>query len=134
MEGLGALVFAAFLIPTAPRRKGSTLGAFGLILPNRGVLLGAVTPDELLDLGEAADKSGAFQSLWVGDSLLAKPRLESVIVLGALAGRTRRVRLGVACMATFAHRHPVLLAVQWSTLDVLSNGRALLDRLPRRLR
>ena len=102
------------------------MGAFGLTLANRGVLLGAVTPDELLDLGEAADRSGAFQSLWVGDSLLAKPRLESVVLLGALAGRTRRVRVGVACMATFPQRHPVLLAAQWASLDVISNGRALL--------
>jgi alkanesulfonate monooxygenase SsuD/methylene tetrahydromethanopterin reductase-like flavin-dependent oxidoreductase (luciferase family) len=102
------------------------MGAFGLTLPNRGVLLGAVTPDELLDLGEAADRSGAFQSIWVGDSLLAKPRVESVVLLGALAGRTRRARLGVACMASFPQRHPVLLAVQWASLDVLSNGRALL--------
>jgi alkanesulfonate monooxygenase SsuD/methylene tetrahydromethanopterin reductase-like flavin-dependent oxidoreductase (luciferase family) len=102
------------------------MGAFGLTLPNRGVLLGAVAPDELLSLGEAADRSGAFQSLWVGDSILAKPRLESVVLLGGLAGRTRQVRLGVACMASFAHRHPVLLALQWASLDVLSNGRALL--------
>ncbi|HKX16645.1 MAG TPA: LLM class flavin-dependent oxidoreductase [bacterium] len=102
------------------------MGAFGLTLANRGVLLGAVRPDELLDLGEAADRSGAFQSLWVGDSLLAKPRLESVVLLGALAGRTRRVRVGVACMATFPQRHPVLLAAQWASLDVISNGRALL--------
>jgi alkanesulfonate monooxygenase SsuD/methylene tetrahydromethanopterin reductase-like flavin-dependent oxidoreductase (luciferase family) len=100
--------------------------AFGLTLPNRGVLLGAIAPDELLTLGELADQSGAFQSLWVGDSILAKPRVESVVLLGALAGRTRRVRLGVACMSTFAHRHPVLLALQWASLDVLSNGRALL--------
>jgi alkanesulfonate monooxygenase SsuD/methylene tetrahydromethanopterin reductase-like flavin-dependent oxidoreductase (luciferase family) len=102
------------------------MGSFGLTLPNRGVLLGAVTPDALLDLGEAADRSGAFQSIWVGDSLLAKPRVESVVLLGALAGRTRRARLGVACMASFPQRHPVLLAVQWASLDVLSNGRALL--------
>ena len=103
-----------------------TMGAFGLTLPNRGVLLGATTADELLNLGEAADRSRAFQSIWVGDSLLAKPRLESVVLLGALAGRTRGTRLGVACMATFPQRHPVLLAVQWASLDVLSNGRALL--------
>ena len=102
------------------------MGSFGLTLANRGVLLGAVKPGELLDLGEAADRSGAFQSLWVGDSLLAKPRLESVVLLGALAGRTRRVRVGVACMATFPQRHPVLLAAQWASLDVISNGRALL--------
>src|SRR6185369_10826024 len=37
-----------------------------------------------------------------------------------------RVRLGVGCMATFVHRHPVLLAHQWASLDVLSGGRSLL--------
>jgi len=102
------------------------MGAFGLTLPNRGVLLGAITPNALLELGELADHSGAFQSLHVGDSILAKPRLESLVLLGALSARTKRTRLGVACMATFAHRHPVLLALQWASLDVLSNGRALL--------
>jgi alkanesulfonate monooxygenase SsuD/methylene tetrahydromethanopterin reductase-like flavin-dependent oxidoreductase (luciferase family) len=102
------------------------MGAFGLTLPNRGVLLGAITPHELLALGELADHSGTFQSLHVGDSILAKPRLEAVVLLGALAARTQRARLGVACMATFVHRHPVLLAFQWASLDVLSNGRALL--------
>ena len=30
----------------------------GLTLPNRGVLLGATTPDQMLDLAEAADRSG----------------------------------------------------------------------------
>jgi len=77
------------------------MGAFGLILSNRGVLLGATTADELLALGETADGSPVFRSLWVGDSILAKPRLESVVLLSALAGRTRRVRLGTACMSTF---------------------------------
>lgn len=102
------------------------MSAFGLTLPNRGVLLGAVSPQELLELGEAADRCGAFRSLYVGDSILAKPRLESIVLLGGLAARTRRLRLGVACMATFVHRHPVLLALQWASLDVLSGGRALL--------
>jgi len=77
------------------------MGTFGLILSNRGVLLGATTADALLALGEAADSSPVFRSLWVGDSILAKPRLESVVLLSALAGRTRRVRLGTACMSTF---------------------------------
>lgn len=102
------------------------MAAFGLTLPNRGVLLGAITSHELLELGELADRSGAFQSLHVGDSFIAKPRLEAVVTLGGLAARTGRVRLGIACMSTFVHRHPVLLAAQWSSLDVLSNGRALL--------
>jgi alkanesulfonate monooxygenase SsuD/methylene tetrahydromethanopterin reductase-like flavin-dependent oxidoreductase (luciferase family) len=32
----------------------------------------------------------------------------------------------VGCMATFPQRHPALLAQQWASLDVLSNGRAWL--------
>jgi alkanesulfonate monooxygenase SsuD/methylene tetrahydromethanopterin reductase-like flavin-dependent oxidoreductase (luciferase family) len=100
--------------------------SFGLILPNRAVVLGAITVRDLLDLTEQGEAAGAFDTIWVGDSLLAKPRLESVTLLSALAAITTRVRLGVGCMATFAHRHPVLLAQQWASLDVLSNGRAWL--------
>jgi alkanesulfonate monooxygenase SsuD/methylene tetrahydromethanopterin reductase-like flavin-dependent oxidoreductase (luciferase family) len=98
----------------------------GLILPNRAVVLGAVTVRDLMDLAVEAEQSGAFDTVWVGDSLLAKPRLESVTLLSALAGATGRVRLGVGCMATFVHRHPVMLAHQWASLDVLSGGRSWL--------
>jgi len=103
-----------------------TTPSLGLILPNRAVVLGAVTARDLIDLTTAAEGSGAFDTIWVGDSLLAKPRLESVTLLGALAGVTTRARLGVGCMATFVHRHPVLLAHQWASLDVLSAGRSWL--------
>jgi alkanesulfonate monooxygenase SsuD/methylene tetrahydromethanopterin reductase-like flavin-dependent oxidoreductase (luciferase family) len=100
--------------------------SFGLILANRAVVLGAVKARDLLDLAVEAERSGVFDAVWVGDSLLAKPRLESVTLLSALAGVTERVRLAVGCMATFVHRHPVLLAQQWASLDVLAGGRALL--------
>ena len=91
-----------------------------VIVPNRAVILGAVTVRELLDLTRQGEASGAFDTIWVGDSLLAKPRLESVTLLSTLAAITTRVRLGVGCMATFAHRHPVLLAQQWaSALSIL---------------
>jgi alkanesulfonate monooxygenase SsuD/methylene tetrahydromethanopterin reductase-like flavin-dependent oxidoreductase (luciferase family) len=98
----------------------------GLTLPNRGVLLGVTTAGEMLDLAEAADRSGKFRSVWVGDSLLGKPRMESISVLAGIAGRTSRVRLGVACMASFVLRDPVLLAYQWASLDLLSGGRTVL--------
>jgi alkanesulfonate monooxygenase SsuD/methylene tetrahydromethanopterin reductase-like flavin-dependent oxidoreductase (luciferase family) len=98
----------------------------GLILANRAVVLGAIKARDLLEQTVTAEASGAFQAVWVGDSLLAKPRLESVTLLSALAGVTRRVRLGVGCLATFVHRHPVLFAQQWASLDVLSEGRAWL--------
>jgi alkanesulfonate monooxygenase SsuD/methylene tetrahydromethanopterin reductase-like flavin-dependent oxidoreductase (luciferase family) len=98
----------------------------GLTLPNRGVLLGVTTPAQMLDLAERADRSGAFRSVWVGDSLLGKPRMESVTLLAGLAARTSRVRLGPACMASFVLRDPVLLAYEWASLDLLAGGRTVL--------
>jgi alkanesulfonate monooxygenase SsuD/methylene tetrahydromethanopterin reductase-like flavin-dependent oxidoreductase (luciferase family) len=93
---------------------------FGLTLPNRGVLFGVETMDDLLRMGQEADENGIFKSVWVGDSILAKRRPESVALLAALAARTRRVRLAVGCMASFPVRHPVLLAAQWATLDQIA--------------
>lgn len=104
-----------------------TQHAFGLTLPNRGVLFGVETMEDLLSMGQEADESGLWRSLWVGDSILAKRRPESVALLSALAARTKKVRLAVGCMASFPVRHPVLLAAQWATLDQIAGpGRALL--------
>jgi len=100
--------------------------SFGLILANRAVVLGAVKASDLVDLTVQAERSSFVDTVWAGDSLLAKPRLESVTLLSALAGVTTKLRLGVGCMATFVHRHPVMLAHQWASLDVLSSGRTLL--------
>src|SRR4029077_6720027 len=100
--------------------------SFGLILANRAVVLGAIQARDLIELSQQAETSGVFDTLWVGDSLLAKPRLEAIALLSALAGATSTMRLAAGCAATFAHRHPLLLAQQWASLDVLSGGRALL--------
>src|SRR3970040_581709 len=100
--------------------------SFGLTLANRGVIIGAVKASDLIDMAQRAEASGVFDAVWVGDSLLAKPRLESVALLSALASVTKKVRLAVGCMATFPHRHPALLAQQWASLDVISEGRAWL--------
>lgn len=98
----------------------------GLLLPNQGVVFGATTVPELFELAALAEESDVFESLWVGDNLLAKPRLESVTLLSALAARTQRCRLGTACMASFPLRHPVVLAAQWGALDCLAEGRTVL--------
>src|SRR5574341_386836 len=100
--------------------------SFGLTLANRGVIIGAVKASELIDMTRKAEESGVFDAVWVGDSLLAKPRLESVSLLSALAAVTSKIRLAVGCMATFVHRHPVLFAQQWASLDVISEGRSWL--------
>jgi alkanesulfonate monooxygenase SsuD/methylene tetrahydromethanopterin reductase-like flavin-dependent oxidoreductase (luciferase family) len=83
-------------------------------------------PKDLIDMAVSAERTGAIDAIWVGDSILSKPRLECIPLLGAIAARTSRVRLGVACMATIAQRNPVLLALQWASLDVLSGGRTWL--------
>ena len=98
----------------------------GLLLPNQGVVFGAVTTRELLELAEEADATGVFDAIFVGDNLLAKPRLESVTLLSALAMRTKKARLGTACMASFPLRDPIVLAAQWAALDNLCEGRSLL--------
>jgi alkanesulfonate monooxygenase SsuD/methylene tetrahydromethanopterin reductase-like flavin-dependent oxidoreductase (luciferase family) len=99
---------------------------FGLTLPNRGVLLGITTPEQMLNMASIADESDVFQSVWVGDSLLGKPRMESITLLSGIAVRTSRLRLGPACMASFPLRDPVLLAYQWASLDLLAGGRTVL--------
>lgn len=103
-----------------------TTRGIGLSLPNRGVLFGATTSEEMIALTERADASPHLDSVWVGDGLVAKARLEAIVALSAIAARTTRVRLGVCCLATFPLRQPVLLAVQWASLDLLSGGRTQL--------
>ena len=111
-------------------KKGLTMAKsgplFGLVLPNQGVAFGAITVAELIELAEAAEQTGVFESVFVGDSLLAKPRMESVTLLSALAVRTTKVRLGTACMASFPLRNPIVLAAQWGALDNLAEGRTIL--------
>lgn len=97
----------------------------GVNLNNREAL---IAPDygvpELLDLGARAEQLG-FDSVWVGDSLLSKPRYEPLTLLAALSQRTTSVGLGTACLVTTL-RNPVQLAQSWATLDVLSAGRTIL--------
>jgi alkanesulfonate monooxygenase SsuD/methylene tetrahydromethanopterin reductase-like flavin-dependent oxidoreductase (luciferase family) len=79
---------------------------------------------DLLRLGEVAEESG-FDSVWVGDSLFSKPRYEPLNVMSALSQRTSRVKLGTACLVT-STRNPLYLALEWATMDQLSNGRSIL--------
>ncbi|WP_051267065.1 LLM class flavin-dependent oxidoreductase [Nakamurella lactea] len=94
------------------------------MLLNRGPVLGVGTVGDLVDTGVAAEEAG-WDSVWVGDSFLAKPRVESIVLLAAIAARTKRVRLGPACMASTPLREPLLLAHQWANLDLLSQGRTI---------
>ena len=97
---------------------------FGLTLPNRGVIIGATTVAEMLQLATDAESAG-WDSVWVGDSIFAKPRLDAMVLLGAIAARTTRLRIGPACFASTPLRNALLLAYQWASLDFLSGGRTI---------
>src|SRR5947209_20340558 len=97
---------------------------FGLTLPNRGVIIGVTTIDEMYTLAQKAEEAD-WDSVWVGDSIFAKPRLDALVLLGSLAARTKRVKLGPGCFASTPLRNALLLAYQWISLDFLSNGRTI---------
>ncbi len=98
----------------------------GLTLPNRGVLFGVTTAEEMLRMAEVADQSGAFASVWVGDSLLGKPRMESMTLLAGIAARTKQRPPRPGLYGQLPLRDPVLLAYQWASLDLLAEGRTVL--------
>lgn len=98
---------------------------FGFNVNNREPLLNEeFSVGDMLDIGAEAEELG-FDSVWVGDNLMEKPRHEPVSTLSAIADRTEDVELGTACMIT-SLRHPVQFAQAWTTLDVISDGRTLL--------
>ena len=100
--------------------------AIGYLLPTREIVMNQDVPNfrTILDLAELAEASG-FDSVWVGDSILARPRFEPLTTLAAVAARTRRVRLGTAVLLPVL-RHPVVLANQVANLDLVANGRLIL--------
>jgi alkanesulfonate monooxygenase SsuD/methylene tetrahydromethanopterin reductase-like flavin-dependent oxidoreductase (luciferase family) len=78
----------------------------------------------LLALAETVEAEG-YDSVWVGDSMFQKSRLEAFTTLGAIAARTQRVRLGTAAVIA-PLRNTTWLALSWACLDRLANGRTIL--------
>jgi len=95
---------------------------FGVLLPTReAVMSGRSDPALLYNMAERAESLG-YDSVWVGDSLTARPRIDALTTLAAVGARTRRVRLGTAIFLA-ALRHPILLAYQLASLDWITGGR-----------
>ena len=99
--------------------------AFGVLLPTReAVMSGRLETAPLLAMAERAEAAG-FDSVWIGDSLTARPRHEPLTLLAAVAARTRRVLVGTAVLLP-ALRNPVVLAHVVGTLDRVAEGRVIL--------
>ncbi|MSP00285.1 MAG: LLM class flavin-dependent oxidoreductase [Acetobacteraceae bacterium] len=97
----------------------------GYLLPTREQIMeGRPEAAPLLELAARAEAEG-FDSVWVGDSLLARPRHDPLTLLAGVAGRVGRVELGTAVLLP-ALRNPVVLAHQVATLDQISEGRLIL--------
>ena len=88
----------------------------GLILPYEGGT-GFSDALALTQRAEALD----FDSVWVPEAW----GTDAISILGALAARTDRIRLGTAIVNVFS-RTPTLLAQTAATLDLISNGRFVL--------
>ena len=106
---------------------------FGLQLPN--FTLG-VPDNELfgrvVEFATTAEETG-FSSVWVMDHFYqlpalggeSQPMLEGYTLLGGLAARTQRVTLGTLVTGV-TYRNPAMLAKIVTTLDIISQGRAVL--------
>ncbi|KKK46567.1 hypothetical protein LCGC14_0728680 [marine sediment metagenome] len=87
---------------------------------------------EIKDLTQKVERLG-FESIHVNDHLLGfdvskdkkDPYLEAIMLLTALAVETKKVKLGNVVICN-SFRNPAYLAKMISTLDNISNGRALL--------
>ena len=115
---------------TAQESRLSTVSnklKIGVLVPTRGLQMTGEQPrniDGILSMAEAAETAG-LDSVWVGDNLTTKSRLEPLTTLAAVAKHTNRVRLGTAVLLA-ALRQPVLLAQTLGTLDLVSGGRVVL--------
>jgi len=104
----------------------------GIQLPNFSGFDPSGLFEHISGLATAADDSG-FDSVWVMDHYLQlpplggpdQPMLEAYTLLGALAARTQRVMLGTLVTGV-TYRNPGLLAKIVTTLDIVSQGRAIL--------
>jgi len=98
---------------------------FGVLIPTREVVMsGRPETAPLLAMAERAEAAG-FDSVWIGDSITARPRHEPLTLMAAIAARTRRVRLGTGVLLP-ALRPPVVLAHVVGTLDRVAEGRVIL--------
>ena len=97
----------------------------GVLIPTREMVM-SVRPETgpLLTMAEHAEAAG-FDSVWIGDSITARPRHEPLTLMAAIAARTRHVKIGTGVLLP-ALRNPVVLAHAVATLDRVAEGRIIL--------
>jgi probable F420-dependent oxidoreductase len=96
---------------------------FGISLPHR-----SPDPIDLHSVRDVAQRAEAlgFRDLWVTENTLDHvTSFDPVVVLTYAAAVTSKIRLGASVVVLAIHS-PMLVAHQWTSLDQVSNGRAIL--------
>src|ERR1700759_2306646 len=97
----------------------------GYLLPTRErIMEGRPETGPLLELAARAADLG-YASVWVGDSLAARPRHDPLTLLAGVAGRVPGMTIGTAVLLPML-RNPVVLAHQVATLDQIAEGKLIL--------
>jgi probable F420-dependent oxidoreductase len=103
---------------------------FGLRLPSFALGPKTATLQEMGAYLRRAEDLGFDAAMCIDHLLVVPPAtvrtwLEPMVLLAALAGVTRTIRLGPLVLV-LPLRNPVLFAKEWATFDVLSGGRSIL--------
>jgi probable F420-dependent oxidoreductase len=106
---------------------------FGLFSINNGP---CASPKTAAAVAKAAEQAG-FESVWTGEHVIVPdpqvppspvapdyPMLDPGIALSFVAANTSTIRLGTGIII-LPQRNPVVLAKEFASLDVLSNGRLI---------
>ncbi|MFG2844360.1 LLM class flavin-dependent oxidoreductase [Kitasatospora sp. NPDC101155] len=95
----------------------------GIVLPGRECVIDeGPYPANLASIAALAEESG-FDSIWAGESPLARSRMNPLLALAAAATATERLQLGTAVLMPL--RPPVHLAHELACLDRISGGRLI---------
>ncbi|MGE0225200.1 MAG: LLM class flavin-dependent oxidoreductase [Acetobacteraceae bacterium] len=95
----------------------------GFSLPHRSP--DAIAMGDVHAVAQRAEVLG-FRDLWVTENTLDHVTcFDPVVILTYAAAVTSRIRLGASVVVLAVHS-PLMVAHQWATLDVVSDGRAIL--------
>ena len=106
---------------------------FGYLVPTREAVMrapgGRADIGRILELAVRAEQKG-FDSVWVGDSILARPRFEALTMLAAIAARTQTVVAGEPERCADALRELAQAGARHFVVRFASNDQeAQMDRL-----